>query len=106
MITPATALQVDQVTVEHLNKHFISFVKNDNLGQISNWLIAQADLKGADCSECEELAHLHSMAVDFPKTGVPAELPPEQRKRLVSMFGSVRVYAVNSARHRLRQILS
>jgi hypothetical protein len=36
------------------------------------------------------------MAVDFPKTGVPAELSPEQRKRLVSMFGSVRVYAVNS----------
>jgi hypothetical protein len=70
--------------VDHLNKHFVDFVKNDNLGKISTWLIAQADLKGADCTECEELAQLHSMAVDFPKTGVPATLTAEHIKRLVS----------------------
>lgn len=72
------------MTVDHLTEHFISFVQNDNLGQISTWLLAHADLKGADCAECEELAHLHSMAVDFPKTGQPAKLSPEDRKRLVS----------------------
>lgn len=72
------------MTVDHLSEHLVNFVKNDNLGQISTWLLAQADLKGADCSECEVLARLHSTAVDFPKTGVPAALSPEQRKRLVS----------------------
>jgi hypothetical protein len=67
-------LQVDQVTVEHLQQHFVNFAMNDNLGQISTWLLAQADALGPDSPPCQELAALHSTAVDFPKTGKPAEL--------------------------------
>lgn len=79
-------LQVDRVTVDHLIEHFINVAKNDNLGQISTWLLAHADLNpdGPGCEECLELARLHSMAVDFPKTGVPAEIPAEMLKKLVS----------------------
>ena len=75
--------QVDKVTVDHLTQHFIKFVQNDNLGQISTWLLAHADDKGADSPECEQLAELHSKAVDFPKTGQPAALSADDRKRLV-----------------------
>lgn len=71
------------MTVDHLTEHFINFVKNDNLGQISTWLLAHGDRSGPDCRECETLARLHSVAVDFPKTGQPAKLTPEQRKQLV-----------------------
>lgn len=67
-------VQVDKVTVDHLIQHFTNFAKNDNLGQISTWLMAHADQSGADCPQCEQLAQLHSKAVDFPKTGVPAAL--------------------------------
>jgi hypothetical protein len=34
-----------------------------------------AAINGAGCDECIKLAALHSVAVDFPKTGVPAEIP-------------------------------
>jgi hypothetical protein len=67
-------LQVDQVTVEHLQQHFVNFAKNDNLGRISTWLLAQADALGPNSYECLDLAALHSTAVDFSKTGKPAEL--------------------------------
>lgn len=78
---------MDHVTVQHLQDHFVNFAKNDNLGQISTWLLAQADLKGAACSACETLAQLHSMAVDFPKTGRPAVIRAEQLQELVSEHG-------------------
>ena len=61
------------MTVSHIIMHFVDHVKNDNLGQISTWLLANADDKGIKCSECEQLARMHSTAVDFAKTGVPAE---------------------------------
>ncbi len=46
----------------------------NNLGQIDNaWLVlADMSFEGAKSSECLELAELHSLAVDFPKKGVPA----------------------------------
>lgn len=77
-------MQVDHVEVRHLQEHFVNFVINDNLGQISTWLLAQADLNGADCAACDKLAELHSTAVDFPKTGRPADISYQQRLQLVS----------------------
>jgi RNA-dependent RNA polymerase len=68
------ATQVDQVTAEHLQQHFVNFAISDNLGQISTWLLAQADQLGPHSEECQQLAALHSTAVDFPKTGRPAKL--------------------------------
>jgi RNA-dependent RNA polymerase len=58
-----------------LMNHFINHAKSDNLGQISMMWQDYAASKGAGCDECIELAALHSVAVDFPKTGVPAKIP-------------------------------
>ncbi len=73
-----------EVTVDHIVDHFVNYVKNDNLGQISSWLLAHLDNKGADCSECIELAKACSTAVDFAKTGVPVQF--ESIKRLVRVL--------------------
>lgn len=50
---------------------------NDTLGAISTAHLVHADRnpKKARSAKCLELAALHSMAVDFAKTGAPAEMP-------------------------------
>ena len=56
---------------------------NDALGVISTAHLIHADrnpLK-ARSPECLQLAALHSMAVDFAKTGAPAEMPLALRPR-------------------------
>ncbi|OVA04182.1 RNA-dependent RNA polymerase [Macleaya cordata] len=54
---------------------------NDSLGIISNAHVVFADkeLLKAESDECIELAKLFSIAVDFPKTGIPAEIPSHLR---------------------------
>eukprot|EP00586_Coscinodiscus_wailesii_P019654 CAMPEP_0172509536 /NCGR_PEP_ID=MMETSP1066-20121228/221105_1 /TAXON_ID=671091 /ORGANISM="Coscinodiscus wailesii, Strain CCMP2513" /LENGTH=385 /DNA_ID=CAMNT_0013288063 /DNA_START=69 /DNA_END=1226 /DNA_ORIENTATION=+ len=70
------AKHVTQVTDEHLLDHFINHAKSDTLGRISMlWLDYAAIQKNAGATECLELAKLHSIAVDFPKSGVPAVIP-------------------------------
>lgn len=63
-----------------LMNHFINHAKSDNLGQISMMWQDYAASKGAGCDECIKLAALHSVAVDFPKTGAPP------KSRGVSLF--------------------
>lgn len=50
---------------------------NDNLGAISTAHLVFSDSEPlkARSPKCLQLANLHSMAVDFAKTGVPAEMP-------------------------------
>lgn len=79
----SSCVQVPEVKVEHLQQHFVDYVRNDNLGQISSWLLAHADRDGADCKACDRLAQLHSIAVDFSKTGIPASMGPDERRLLV-----------------------
>ncbi|CAG8525700.1 7878_t:CDS:2, partial [Ambispora gerdemannii] len=81
-------VQVDQVKVEHIRKFFVNYILNDNLGQIANAHLAKADLyeNGAFHGSCLRLAQLHSEAVDFPKTGRPAEFPSELRAKMVPDF--------------------
>jgi len=54
-------------------------MKNDNLGRIATAHMVFADLspEGVQCPNCLELAKLHSTAVDFVKTGIPAAYPRE-----------------------------
>lgn len=65
------------VTTTQATNFFLDFMRNDNIGQISNAHAAFADASGlgARSSKCTRLAELHSIAVDFCKTGVPARLP-------------------------------
>jgi RNA-dependent RNA polymerase len=73
--TPPLPVHVDQVTMPDIHENFVNYLKNDMLGQIANAHLAWTDLEHPSSPECVELATLHSVAVDFAKTGVPAELP-------------------------------
>jgi RNA-dependent RNA polymerase len=66
---PGARFMMLQVTVEHITDFFVKHAINNNLGQIANAWLIHADMKGAGCQECLDLAQLHSRAVDFPKTG-------------------------------------
>lgn len=56
---------------------------NDTLGAISTAHLVHADSEPekARSAKCLELANLHSMAVDFAKTGAPAEMPRALKPR-------------------------
>ncbi|KAK4479818.1 hypothetical protein RD792_015357 [Penstemon davidsonii] len=79
---PAPSTQLDHdVTIEEVEEYFTNYIVNDSLGIISNAHTAFADkeIKMAFSEPCIELANLFSIAVDFPKTGIPAEIPPHLR---------------------------
>ncbi|KAK6931652.1 RNA-dependent RNA polymerase, eukaryotic-type [Dillenia turbinata] len=76
--TPAPTNLLDHcVTVEEVEEYFTNYIVNDSLGIISNahTVFADRDPAKAESTSCLELAKLFSIAVDFPKTGVPAEIP-------------------------------
>lgn len=70
-----------QVTVDDMTSFFVTHMKHDNLGPIAvahkYWADRQPD--GVKDPICLELARLHSMAVDYAKTGVPAKFPKSLR---------------------------
>ncbi|KAK2453515.1 RNA-dependent RNA polymerase [Trifolium repens] len=65
------------VEIKEVQKYFANYIVNDSLGIIANAHTVFADKEpGKALSEpCVELANLFSTAVDFPKTGIPAEIP-------------------------------
>jgi RNA-dependent RNA polymerase len=73
----------DPITASHIADFFVTYMKNDSLGQIAHAHLAQADLQsdGVNDEKCLSLAELHSKAVDFPKSGLPAEMTRELRPR-------------------------
>ncbi|KAG9668598.1 RdRP-domain-containing protein, partial [Aureobasidium melanogenum] len=73
---PTPVMCAGPVQDEQFVKFFIDYIKNDNLGSIATSHRVLADEFGSDGGvahdTCKELAQLHSKAVDFNKTGVPA----------------------------------
>ncbi|CAM9965408.1 unnamed protein product, partial [Ectocarpus fasciculatus] len=67
------------VDMEEIADFFLKYIQNDNLGRIANAHLVWADRSplGARCDQCLQLAALHSKAVDFPKSGVPAVFPDD-----------------------------
>ncbi|GMH21473.1 hypothetical protein Nepgr_023315 [Nepenthes gracilis] len=65
------------VTLEEIQQFFVDYMINDSLGAISiaHLIHADCELDKAENPKCLQLADLHSMAVDFAKTGAPAEMP-------------------------------
>lgn len=65
------------VTLEEIQTFFADYMISDTLGVISNAHLVHADCEPekALSAKCLELANLHSMAVDFAKTGAPADMP-------------------------------
>lgn len=66
-----------EVTLEEIQRFFVDYLVNDTLGFISTAHLIHADREPekALSAKCLQLATLHSMAVDFAKTGAPAEMP-------------------------------
>ncbi|MCJ1309503.1 hypothetical protein MMC25_003163 [Agyrium rufum] len=74
---------VKEVTTVHITDFFVHYMKNDTLASIALAHLATADdsPQGVKNLKCLQLADLHSTAVDFPKTGIPARLPHELKPR-------------------------
>ncbi|KAJ1992088.1 hypothetical protein H4R33_001144 [Dimargaris cristalligena] len=74
---PPTAEQNLALALRDMQRFFLSYIVSDNLGQIANAHLIRADRSPnlAKHPDCIRLAELHSLAVDFPKSGVPAEMP-------------------------------
>ncbi|KAL2927978.1 RNA-dependent RNA polymerase 1 [Bienertia sinuspersici] len=72
-------VQDHDVTMEEIMDYFANYIINDSLGVIANAHTAFADREPmkAMSKPCIKLAELFSVAVDFPKTGIPAVRPPE-----------------------------
>lgn len=78
------ARELDHVpTVNDLKVFFTLYMKNNSLPIIAHAHLAHADFRdsGAKDPRCIELAKLHSIAVDYVKTGVPAEMEKKLRPR-------------------------
>ncbi|KAF2030357.1 RdRP-domain-containing protein [Setomelanomma holmii] len=64
------------ITVSDITEFFITYMQNSSLGQIAHAHLGQADFQadGVMDDTCLELAKLHSQAVDYSKSGIPAIL--------------------------------
>ncbi|CAG8951837.1 hypothetical protein HYFRA_00005641 [Hymenoscyphus fraxineus] len=79
--SPPPRVQQNPVEVEDLMKFFVRYMKNDSLPSIALAHQAQSDNLGVKNPTCIELAELHSKAVDYVKTGYPAEMPKRLKPR-------------------------
>ena len=80
--TPADPIKVEgQVTMEDIFEFMIKYMQNDMLGVIchNHMAIADSSMLHAKDPRCKELARQQSIAVDYPKTGVPAEIKDNHR---------------------------
>ncbi|KAL6698400.1 RNA dependent RNA polymerase domain-containing protein [Trichoderma pleuroticola] len=66
------------VNADDLRDFFVKYMQNDVLPLIATAHLGLADSKGVKSEICLRLAQLHSQAVDYPKTGEPAEWNPSQ----------------------------
>ncbi|KAK4059984.1 uncharacterized protein Triagg1_10945 [Trichoderma aggressivum f. europaeum] len=66
------------VNADDLRDFFVKYMQNDVLPLIATAHLGLADSDGPKSEICLRLAELHSQAVDYPKTGEPAEWNPSQ----------------------------
>ncbi|KAI0401563.1 RNA dependent RNA polymerase-domain-containing protein [Xylaria palmicola] len=88
---PLQPVELDRpVQSSDLISFFVTYMKNDTLSTIAHAHLAQSDrLKsegGPKHPVCIELAHLHSKAVDYPKSGQAAQLKDSLRPKLYPHF--------------------
>ncbi|KAF3927885.1 hypothetical protein ABW20_dc0105360 [Dactylellina cionopaga] len=86
-----------EVTQTDIARFFLDVMENDRVGQIAtaHWIFADQNANGVYSEECLKCAQLASVAVDFPKTGVPVrigEIPrtPTTRPDFLAPSPSVR----------------
>jgi hypothetical protein len=61
-----------EVTTGDITRHFVDFMKTDNVGMLSSLLLVLSDRlpKGTCDPLCIQIAELISTALDYPKTGI------------------------------------
>ncbi|KAL8939332.1 MAG: hypothetical protein Q9216_003425 [Gyalolechia sp. 2 TL-2023] len=75
--TPAQKIRLGRpITTDDLTSFFVTYMKNDNLSTIAVAHLALADFmdEGVKSAKCLKLAELHSSAVDYLKSGIPARM--------------------------------
>ncbi|KAK3827568.1 MAG: RNA dependent RNA polymerase-domain-containing protein [Benniella sp.] len=82
------ALAAKDVTIHDIKKFFVQYAVSNNLGKIARAHLALSDhlKEGPSHYKCLKLAQLHSDAVDFPKTGIPAQITPDLRPKMYPDF--------------------
>ncbi|CAI5441415.1 unnamed protein product [Caenorhabditis angaria] len=75
MIFPSSsAIEEDkEPTTDDMVEFFLKYLQQDSIGRMSNAHLAFADYNGLFHEHCHSIALKCSVAVDFPKSGVPAE---------------------------------
>ena len=73
----------DDVTILDIQRFFVQYAVSNNLGVIAHAHLALSDQleDGPHHGKCIRLAQLHSDAVDFPKSGIPAVMKPELKPK-------------------------
>lgn len=66
---------IDRVQPTDVVDFFLNYIVNDQLGRIADGHLALADASPqlANDDRCMQLVDLHTVAVDFAKTGVPVD---------------------------------
>ncbi|KAI1499999.1 RdRP-domain-containing protein [Biscogniauxia marginata] len=86
---PPQPNEIDRdVRTSDLIQFFVTYIKNDSLSTIAHAHLARSDAlkEGPKDPICVELAHLHSNAVDYPKSGQPAHLKRSLRPKMWPHF--------------------
>ncbi|CAI2323842.1 unnamed protein product [Caenorhabditis sp. 36 PRJEB53466] len=75
MVFPSSsALEEEkEPTVDDMVEFFLRYLQQDSIGRMSHAHLAYADLHGLFHENCHSIALKCAVAVDFPKSGVPAE---------------------------------
>lgn len=76
---PSEKQETNPIDIDKVINFFGTFMESENIGRISNAHLIFADKNGVNSKEALELAKLTSIAVDYPKTGIPAKMKPEHR---------------------------
>ncbi|KAH9885923.1 rna-dependent rna polymerase [Xylariomycetidae sp. FL2044] len=65
-----------EVTSEDILEFFVDFMATDHLGMIAikHIILADQQAAGTVSEDCKKLAHLHSTAVDYSKTGIAVNM--------------------------------
>jgi len=73
---PEPPQQKSNIKITDVVPFFVTFMKTDKLRSIATSHLANADRfdDGIRSRRCLELAELHSIAVDYPKSGIPAKM--------------------------------
>lgn len=76
------------VTINDITSFYVTYMKNDSLPRIAHAHMAHADylVNGVYEPKCIRLAQLHSDAVDYNKTGIPAVMERSLEPRIWPHF--------------------